>query len=122
MIGARHRHLKAFDPTTRKTEPVQGRKKGVAQPRKPRATPPTLVAPKPPAVFGPSRLSKSVPGRTDFSLDVEIKCEPVSLRDKRNDQCSWPLDSGLYCGRTVVFRKSYCAAHVRISGSSNRAA
>lgn len=49
----------------------------------------------------------------------------VSLFDKANDQCSWPLDNGNYCGASVTLGRngrpvSYCRHHQDVAGRSAR--
>lgn len=48
----------------------------------------------------------------EASIDLaDLKCEPVSLMDRRDDQCCWPLDDGMYCGLLKPKRQPYCPAH-----------
>jgi hypothetical protein len=42
------------------------------------------------------------------------KIGTFTLIELRNDQCHWPLDSGLFCGAKVA-HGPYCAKHARIS-------
>jgi len=131
VIGARHRHVNGkYDPATCKYRPARKPKPprpvAVADflftPKKPR---PVAVEALPPDEkaslnFGPSRLSKSVPPRTDFSLNVDLKlrCDPVAFADLEDGDCRWPLDGGMYCGRPALLRKSYCSVHARVSSKN----
>jgi len=57
----------------------------------------------------------------EVTLDLKnLKCEPVSLMDRRDDQCEWPLDDGNYCGLPKYTKSEYrgtryCIHHYRAS-------
>lgn len=64
---------------------------------------------------------KQVPLVAEKPLDVaDLKCEPVSLMDRRDDQCCWPLDDGMYCGLLKPKRQPYCPAHQRAQTDNTR--
>lgn len=57
---------------------------------------------------------KLVP-KQEIPLDiVDIETRPVSLFDRRSDQCCWPLDDGMFCGMPIS-DKSYCKHHHQAS-------
>lgn len=59
----------------------------------------------------------------------DLVCEPVSVSERADYQCSWPLDGGLCCGLPKLkpyvsngrrVAPSYCASHYHASISPNK--
>lgn len=53
---------------------------------------------------------------------ADLVCEPVSMLDRQDGQCSWPIDGGMYCGLKVLaahadertgrrIKPVYCPSH-----------
>lgn len=60
---------------------------------------------------------KEVPA-VEIALDEpDIETRPVSLVDRRSDQCCWPLDDGNFCGMPVCDsgQGAYCRRHHALS-------
>jgi len=101
----------------------------IREPRPPRAErrpsrPRTIVR------FGSLGLQSQNPKVKPPSLPkpapVPVKCEsePVTLSERRPDQCGWPVNDGapyLFCGAGKSGHKRYCAHHAGASVRSGRA-
>lgn len=100
-----------------------GEPPGVRPDDRPKARPRKYIARAPSSTGKPREVFKQVTlQEPDWVPLAGLICEPVSLLDRGEHQCSWPLDGGMYCGldRLKTYNEprtgkrvapAYCSTH-----------
>lgn len=74
--------------------------------------------------FGGGSLPKSVIPEKPIAPERPT-ANPVTLEDRRADQCGWPVNDGgpyLYCGAARAGHRRYCERHAGVGVGRGRAA
>lgn len=97
-----------------------GRNRGVTKGMKRTLTPRKVIA-RAPSQTGEREVYREIVLYEPEFVPLEgLVCEPVSMLDREEHQCCWPLPGGMYCGlrraakyelRGRAIRPTYCPAH-----------